>query len=72
MLLYSVGKGSDELASQRELGDVDKESQQTGYFPNTHVLFRGYLRVNHRTSVLSTLVRLRFCLGLVIIRLHCL
>ena len=64
---WSVGRGFDELASQRESGDVGKELRHNscvsfrGGYARAHCklsqhacLFRGYLWVNHRTSVLST------------------
>ena len=55
----SVGKGSDELASQRESGDVGNRSLATivvCYLSpegrlNIHAcLFRGYLWINHRST----------------------
>ena len=66
----SVGKDSDELASQRKSGDVGKEflynccvslagggRASARWELSQHAcLFRGYLWVNHRTSVLPTII----------------
>ena len=65
----SVSKGSDKLAPQRQSRDVDKEPRHNYLvsFMKADVpehtetsqhacLFGGYLRVNHRISVLSTVL----------------